>query len=100
MPDPTSAPQRRLRPLLGVVAASALAYPLLLCAVELVFAQLFVVHVGAVVGWGSLGVLCSVGVVAVVRWGAGRPVRSRWLLVGLLPPVLYELWLCWPLLHR
>jgi hypothetical protein len=85
---------------MGVVAASALVYPLLLCAVELVFAQLYVVQVGAVVGWGALALLCSVGVVAAVRWGAGRPVRSRWLLVGLLPPALYELWLVWPLVTR
>jgi hypothetical protein len=83
---------------MGVVAASALAYPLLLCAVELVFAQLYAVQLGRVVGWGALGVLCSVGVVAALRWGAARRVRSRWLLAGLLPPVLYELWLVWPLL--
>jgi hypothetical protein len=95
-----AAPQRRVRALMGVVAASALAYPLVLCAVELVFAQLYVVQVGAVVGWGALAVLCSVGVVAAARWGATRPVWSPWLLVGLLPPALYELWLVWPLLTR
>ena len=99
MSDPL-APQRRVRALIGVVAASALAYPLLLCAVELGFAQLYVVRPGAVAGWGSLAVLCSVGVVAAVRWGAARPVRSPWLLVGLLPPASYELWLVWPLVMR
>ncbi|SDX55035.1 hypothetical protein SAMN05661080_00430 [Modestobacter sp. DSM 44400] len=85
---------------MGVVAASALAYPLLLCAVELVFAQLYLIRTGAVVAWGGLAVLCCVGVVAAVRWGAARPVRSPWLLAGLAPPVLYELWLVWPLLTR
>jgi hypothetical protein len=99
MSDP-AAPERRVRALTGVVAASALAYPLLLCAVQLGFAQLYAIQVGAVVGWGSLAELCSVGVVAAVRWGAARPVRSPWLLVGLLPPVLYEVWLVWPLLTR
>jgi hypothetical protein len=97
MPDPAPF-QRRVRALMGVVAASALAYPLLLCAVELGFAQLYEVRVAAVTGWGALCVACSVGVVAAVRWGAVRPVRSLWLLVGLLPPLLYELWLVWPLL--
>jgi hypothetical protein len=97
MPDPAPS-QRRVRALMGVVAASALAYPLLLCAVELGFAQLYEVRVAPVAAWGALCVLCSVGVVAAVRWGAGRRVRSPWLLAGLLPPVLYELWLVWPLL--
>jgi hypothetical protein len=97
MPDP-ALPQRRVRALMGVLAASALAYPLLLCGVELGFAQLYQVQVAAVVGWGTLGVLFSVGMVAAVRWGAARRFRSPWLLVGLLPPVLYELWLSWPLL--
>jgi hypothetical protein len=40
MPDPAPS-QLRVRALMGVVAASALAYPLLLCAVELGFAQLY-----------------------------------------------------------
>ena len=85
---------------MGVVAASALTYPLLVCAVQLVFAQLLVVDVGAIVLWLVLGVVFSVAVVAAVRWGADRPVRSPWLLAGLLPPVLFELWLVWPQLAR
>ena len=81
---------------MGVVAASALAYPLLVCAVQLVFAQLLTVDVGAIVLWLAIAVVCSVAVVAAVRWGAARRVLSPWLLVGLLPPVLFELWLVWP----
>jgi hypothetical protein len=83
---------------MGVVAASALAYPLLMCAVELVFAQLLTADVAAIVGWLALGLLFSVAFVAVVRWGAARRVLSPWLLLGLAPPVLYEVWLTWPLL--
>jgi hypothetical protein len=83
---------------MGVVAASALVYPLLVCAVEIVVAQLLTVDVAAVVGWLALGLLCSVAFVAVVRWGAARRILSPWLLVGLAPPLLYELWLTWPLL--
>ena len=83
---------------MGVVAASALVYPLLVCAVQLVFAQLLTDDVPSVVGWLMLGLLCSVAFVAVVRWGAARRVLSPWLLLGLAPPVLYELWLTWPLL--
>ena len=83
---------------MGVVAASALAYPLLVCAVQLVFAQLLTVDVAAIVGWLALGLLCSVAFVAAVRWGAARRILSPWLLLGLAPPVLYELWLTWPLL--
>ena len=83
---------------MGVVAASALIYPLLVCAVELVFAQLLAVDVRATVLWLLLGVLCSIALVAVVRWGAERPVRSPWLLLGLAPPAVYELWLVWPAL--
>jgi len=83
---------------MGVVAASALAYPLLVCAVELVVAQLLTADVAAIVGWLALGLLCSVGFVAAVRWGAARRVLSPWLFLGLAPPVLYELWLTWPLL--
>jgi hypothetical protein len=52
----------------------------------------------AVAGWLAAGVLCSVAVVAAVRWGAARRVLSPWLLVGLLPPVLYEMWLLEPVL--
>jgi hypothetical protein len=81
---------------MGVVAASALAYPLLVSAVQLVLAQLVVVDVGAVVLWLAIGVACSVSVVAAVRWGADRRVQSPWLLAGMLPPVLFELWLVWP----
>ncbi len=91
-------PERRARALMGVVAASALAYPLLMCAVQLVFAQLLTVDLAAVVGWLALGLLCSVAFVAVVRWGAARRILSPWLLLGVAPPVLYELWLTWPLL--
>jgi hypothetical protein len=98
MVEPPPAPVRRGRALMGVVAASALIYPLLVCAVQLVFAQLLVVDVAAIVLWLGLGVLCSVAVVAAVRWGAARRVRSPWLLLGLAPPALYELWLVWPLL--
>ena len=83
---------------MGVVAASALAYPLLVCAVQLVVAQLLTVDIAAIVGWLALGLLCSVGFVAAVRWGAARRVLSPWLLLGLAPPALYELWLTWPLL--
>ena len=83
---------------MGVVAASALAYPLLVCAVELVFAQFLTVDVPAIVGWLGLGLACSVAFVAAVRWGAARRVRSPWLLLGLAPPVFFELWLTWPLL--
>ena len=81
---------------MGTVGASALAYPLLVCAVQLVFAQLLVVDVAGIVLWLGLGVVCSVAVVAAVRWGADRPVRSPWLLAGVVPPVLFELWLVWP----
>jgi hypothetical protein len=83
---------------MGVVAASALVYPLLVCAVHLVFAQLLTVDVGAIVLWLGLAVLCSVAFVAAVRWGAARRVRSPWLMLGLAPPALYELWLTWPVL--
>jgi hypothetical protein len=88
--------ERRGRALIGLVAASALVYPLLVCAVQLVFAQLLAVDVAAVVLWLGLGALCSVAVVAALRWGAARRVRSWWLLAGLAPPALYELWLVWP----
>ena len=93
-----AAQERFLRSLLGVLAASALAYPLLLCAIQLGFAQLLRVDPVAVTVWLAAGVLCSVAVVAAVRWGAARRVRSPWLLLGLLPPVLYEIWLLEPVL--
>lgn len=85
---------------MGVVAASALAYPVLFSAVQLVVAQLFTVDVAAVVVWLGVAVACCVALVAAVRWGAERRVRSAWLLVGLAPPVLFELWLLWPQLAR
>ena len=97
MTDPTSGQQKRARALIGVVAASALVYPLLFCAVELLLAQLVAVDVAAIVLWLGVGLACSVGLVAVVRWGATRRVRSPWLLLGLAPPLLYEVWLLWPL---
>src|SRR5829696_2252084 len=96
MADPTPDPQRRGRTLMGVVAASALVYPLLVCAVQLVFAQLLTVDVRAIVLWLSLGVVCSVALVGAVRWGAERRVLSPWLVLGVVPPALYELWLVWP----
>jgi small ligand-binding sensory domain FIST len=93
-------PERWARALMGVVAASALAYPLVGCAVQLVFAQILTVDVGAIVLWLAVGLACSVAFVAVLRWGAARRVRSPWLLLGVLPPVLFELWLVWPQLAR
>jgi hypothetical protein len=93
----SAAQRRRARALMGLVAASGLVYPMLLAAVELVFAQLLQVDVVAVVLWLLLAVVCSVGFVAAVRWGASRRVRSLWLLLGLAPPALYELWLFWPM---
>ena len=98
MADSRPAPERRARVLRGVVAASAMAYPLLVCAVELLFAQVLTVDVRAIVLWLAVGVLCSIALVGAVRWGAARRVRSPWLLLGLLPPTLYELWLTWPML--
>ena len=98
MPDTTPGPERRGRTLMGLVAASALVYPLLVCAVQLVFAQLLTVDVAATALWLVIAVVCSVGLVAAVRWGAERRVRSPWLLVGLAPPAVFELWLVWPLL--
>ncbi|MCW2741318.1 MAG: hypothetical protein JWR45_1740 [Blastococcus sp.] len=81
---------------MGVVAASAMAYPLLVCAVQLVVAQVLTVDVRAIVLWLAVGVFCSIAFVGALRWGAARPVRSPWLLLGLVPPALYELWLVWP----
>jgi hypothetical protein len=48
--------------------------------------------------WLVAAVLCSVAVVAAVRWGTARRVLSPWLLFGLLPPGAYELWLLEPVL--
>jgi hypothetical protein len=100
MAETPPAAARRARALMGTVAASALAYPLLVCALQLVLAQLFVVDLAAVVLWLGLAVLCSVAVVAAVRWGAAWRVRSPWLLLGLVPPAVFELWLVWPQVAR
>jgi hypothetical protein len=91
-----TAQRRYVRALLGVVAASACLYPLLLCAVEAGLAQLLWADAVAVTLWLALGVACSVALVGAVRWGAARRVRSFWLLLGLAPPGVYELWLVWP----
>ena len=96
--DSTPASERRARALIGIVGASALTYALLVSAVQLLVAQLLTVDVGAIVLWLTVGVLCSVALVAAVRWGAARRVRSPWLLTGLAPPALFELWLVWPVL--
>ena len=96
MTDSQPAAERRGRALMGVVAASALVYPLLVCAVQLVVAQLLTADVPATVLWLLLSIACSVVLVAAVRWGASRKVVSRWLLIGLVPPALFELWLVWP----
>ena len=96
MVETPAAAARRARALIGLVVASALVYPLLVCAWQLVLVQLFVVDAAGIVLWLGLGVLCSVAVVAAVRWGAARRVRSPWLLLGLAPPALFELWLVWP----
>ncbi len=92
----SSVSERQLRLLVGVVGASALVYPMLWCAVQLVFAQLLDVDVAATLLWLTVGLLCSVALVGAVRWGAARRVRSPWLLLGLAPPAVYELWLVWP----
>ena len=91
--------QRFGRLLIGVVAASAFAYPLLLCALKLAFAQLAVrIDVVATALWLTVAVVCCVALVGALRWGAARRIRSYWLLLGLAPPAVYELWLVWPLL--
>ena len=100
MQEPPAQQERLGRALMGVVAASALAYPLLVSAVQLVNAQLLTVDTGAIVRWLAVGVVCSVALVGAVRWGAERRVLSPWLLLGLAPPVLFELWLVWPQLAR
>ena len=94
----SSVAERQFRVVVGVVGASALVYPMLLCAVQLVFAQFLEPDAAAVVWWLGLGVACSVALVGTVRWSVARRVRSPWLLAGLLPPLLYELWLTWPVL--
>ncbi len=96
--DDGTAQERLGRALIGVVLASALVYPLLYCALRLLVAQLHTVDVGDIVLWLVVAVACSVALVAAVRWGAARRVWSPWLLAGLLPPVLYEIWLYWPAL--
>ena len=88
----------RTRALTGVVLATALVYPLLVCAVQVALAQFFTDDPVAAVGWGAAGTGLCVGVVAVVRWSTARRVASPWLLAGLVPPLLFELWLAWPLL--
>lgn len=96
MPSETAARRRLVRALIGLVGASGLVYPLVLCAVELVVVQLFTVDVVASALWLVLAVACCVALVGALRWGAARPVRSFWLFAGLLPPAAYELWLMWP----
>jgi hypothetical protein len=93
---PGATQQRTGRALIGLVGASACLYPLLLCAVEIGFAQLLRSDALAVGLWLGLAVTCSVALVGAVRWGAARRVRSLWLLLGLAPPAIYELWLVWP----
>jgi len=88
----------RTRALTGVVLATALVYPLLVCAVQVALAQFFTEDAVAAAGWGAAGTGLCVAVVAAVRWSTGRRVRSPWLLAGLVPPLLFELWLAWPLL--
>lgn len=88
----------RTRALTGVVGATALVYPLLVCAVQVALAQFLTEDPAAALGWGGAGVLLCLAVVAVIRWSTGRRVRSPWLLAGLVPPALFELWLLWPLL--
>jgi hypothetical protein len=93
----STAQQRFGRLLMGVVAASAFAYPLLFCALKLAFAQLDVdFDVAATVVWLIVAVACSVALVGALRWGAARRIRSYWLLLGFAPPAFYELWLVWP----
>ena len=94
---PEQQQQRFVRALVGVVAASALVYPLLLCAVQLLLVQLVVPDAAGIVLWLAGGVTCSVAAVAALRWGVERPVRSPWLLTGFLPPAAFEAWLLWPL---
>ncbi len=91
-----TAQERYLRGLLGVVGASALVYPMLLCGVQVALNQLLAPDVPSVVLWLALGVVCSVALVGALRWGAGRRVRSAWLLAGLAIPAAFELWLVWP----
>ena len=77
-------PERRARALMGVVAASALAYPLLVCAVQLVFAQLLDRRRRRDRRLaGASACSAASALVAAVRWGAARRVLSPWLLLGL-----------------
>ncbi|HEX2073945.1 MAG TPA: hypothetical protein VHF92_09180, partial [Geodermatophilus sp.] len=52
--------QRQVRALVGLLAATALVYPLLLCAVRLTFAQLLAVDVRGTLFWLAAGAACSV----------------------------------------
>ena len=90
--------RERTRALTGVVVASALAYPLLVCAVRFAFAQFFARDAAGAVLYGALTVALCLAVAAVVRWSTRRRVASPWLLVALVPPAVFELWLAWPLL--
>lgn len=94
------AARERTRQLTGVVVASALVYPLLLCAVQLALAQYLTRDPVDALWWGGLAVLLCVAIAAVVRWSTGRRVTSPWLLLGLVPPGVFELWLAWPSLTR
>src|ERR1700745_3433766 len=88
-----TAQRRFVRALMGIVAASACLYPLLLCGVELGFAQLLRTDVLGCVLVLIRAVACSVALIGALGWGAARRVISLWLLLGLLPPAGYELWL-------
>jgi hypothetical protein len=90
--------ERFLRAVVGVVAASALAYPILLAAVQLALVQLLAPDVVRGVLWLVVGVACSLLLVAALRWAAGRRVRSAWLLAGLALPAAFEVWVFWPAL--
>ena len=69
--------QRQVRALVGLLAATALVYPLLLCAVRLTFAQLLVVDLGGSLFWLSAGAACSVAAVAALRWASTAPSAAR-----------------------
>src|SRR4051812_50173830 len=88
----STAQQRFGRLLMGVVAASAFAYPLLFCALKLGFAQLDVdIDVAATVLWLTVAVACSGALVAAPRWGAARRGLRYLLLLRLAPPAGFPL---------